>query len=63
MDKQSVKETQHHTEFRVSHGDMLLLIVVTGGIALAFFVAFFIYSSARAFIRRFIKKIPDWNDF
>lgn len=43
--------------------DYVLMTLMTGGVFLVGLIGCYIYVGMRAFIRRFIKKMPDWGDF
>jgi len=44
-------------------GDYILMVLMTGGVFLILLGGAYIYVWVRSFIRRFIKKMPDWGDF
>ena len=48
---------------KASWGDIALMSVITGGIFLVFLMGCCIYAYTRAFVRRFIKRMPNWEDF
>lgn len=49
--------------WEVGWGDVVFMIVVTGGVFLIYLMGCCIYVYIRAFIRRFILKMPDWGNF
>ena len=50
-------------ERTVSWGDIALIVFVSGGVLVPYLIGYCIYGGVRSFIRRFIKRMPNWADF
>ena len=48
---------------RRAREDIALFTFMTGGLILPYIIGVYVYVYGRAFVRRFIKRMPDWEEF
>ena len=58
-----MEKEEYERHYQDTWEDHLLLGVMTCGIYFIVLLGCIIYVWCRAFVRRFIKKMPDWSDF